>query len=131
MDNNLGFTIIETMIALAIFAIALLTIAQMQITAIKANAFAHKMTTAVILAQDKLEELKGLPYNDSELADDGDKNDLSDFNNPDHYDDPGEGYTRVWNIADDTPVDDAKTVAVIVGWENWGHKVEIRTIIAR
>lgn len=130
-NNSFGFTFIELMIALAIFAIILLTIAGMQIAAIRANAFANKMTNAVILAEDKLEELKGLPYNDDQLTDDGDTNDLLDIENPDHQDGPGECYTRIWNIADDVPVSGAKTVAVIVGWENWEHKVEIQTIIAR
>lgn len=119
------------MIALAIFAIALLAIAGMQIAAIRANAFANNMTTAVILAEDKMEELKRLAYNHGQLTDDGDTNDLLDIENPDHQDHPGTGYIRVWNISDNIPVNGTKTVAVIVGWGNWRHKVEIHTIIAR
>lgn len=129
--NNRGFTFMELMVALGIFTIVLLAIAGMQIAAIRANSFANNMSTAVILAQDKMEELKRLAYNHSQLTDDGDANDLLDIENPDHQEHLDRGYIRVWNISDNNPVNGTKTVAVIVGWRNWRHKVEIQTIIAR
>jgi len=128
--NNRGFTLLEILLAISILAIALLAMAHMQITAIHTNAFANRMTTATTLAYDKMEQLKQLPYNDANLSDDGDTTDLADTANPDYLDDPGGGYTRVWNIADNTPVAGAKTVAVIVGWDNWSHQVRVETIIA-
>jgi hypothetical protein len=32
-------------------------------------------------------------------------------------------FRRVWNIADDTPIDDNKTVTVIVLWDKERHQV--------
>ena len=132
--NNKGFTLLEILIAISVLAIALLAMAQMQIVAISTNAFANRMTKATTLAQDKIEQLKRLPYNDpTNLTDDNDTTDLSAIGNLADYQDSNntiEGvYTRVWNIADNTPVANAKSVSVIVGWDNWGHQVKLETII--
>jgi len=59
--NRRGFTLIEVVIGLLILAVGLLGIAGMQITSIKGNSFSANMTQASILAQDRLEELRGLP----------------------------------------------------------------------
>jgi type IV pilus assembly protein PilV len=55
--NENGFTLIETMIAMIILAIALLGIAQMQISAMRGNRSSYDMTEASALASDFLEQL--------------------------------------------------------------------------
>jgi len=52
-----GFTLIELMIALTIFAIGLLSIAGMQITAIKANSSSNTLSVAGAVAQRVSEEI--------------------------------------------------------------------------
>jgi type IV pilus assembly protein PilV len=139
--NDLGFTLLEILIAISVLAIALLAMAQMQVVAIKGNSFASRMTTATTLAQDKMEQLKRLPYNDpSNLIDDNvtddDLSNTGDVGDADaaYYHDsnnPIEGiYTRVWNVSDNDTIS-YKTVSVIVGWDNWGHQVRLETIIAQ
>ena len=60
--NQGGFTILEVLIAVSVFSFALLALAQMQIMAIQTNATSQQRTTAITLAQDKMEILKRLPY---------------------------------------------------------------------
>jgi len=52
-----GFTLIELMIALTIFAIGLLSIASMQITAIKANSSSNTLSVVGAVAQRVTEEI--------------------------------------------------------------------------
>jgi len=60
--NNKGFSLLEILIALIILAIGLLAIAAMQITSIRGNFFSDNMTQASVLAQDRLEGLRSLPF---------------------------------------------------------------------
>ena len=63
-----GFTLIEVVIAMAIFAIGFLAIANMQIGSINRNASARWATEAGHWAQDQAERLMNLEYNDANLA---------------------------------------------------------------
>ncbi len=120
-DNTSGLTLLEILIALSIFTIALLAMVHMQITAMRTNAFANRVTTATTWAHDKMEELKGLSYSGSQLLV-GTHPTGSDPN-------PDLGiYTRQWSVQQHT-VTGAKTVAVTVSWDNWSHQVQLDTII--
>ncbi len=106
-----GFTLIEAMVALFILSFALLVIAQIQIVIIRGNSFANRMTTAVTMGQDKIEELRGLPYN--QIVTGQDSTGI---------------YTRTWSIQGDSPVTDTKTVSLTVAWSD--HQVELKTVIS-
>ena len=99
-----GFTLIEVLIALTIFAVGMMAIATMQLSAISVNARANRLTQRTTYAQDKIEELVALPHTDGELS--------SGFH-------PGEGtntagLTVSWNITDDWPVPNVKIIDVTV-----------------
>jgi prepilin-type N-terminal cleavage/methylation domain-containing protein len=64
---NRGFTLIETLVALAILSIGLLAIATMSFTYVNANTQSHHMSEAVVLAESKMEQLRG--YANSERSD--------------------------------------------------------------
>ena len=57
-----GFTLIEVLIALTIFAVGLLAVAAMQTTSIRVNSSAGKMTTRITFAQDQMEKFLNMPY---------------------------------------------------------------------
>ena len=155
-----GFTLIEILIAITVFAIGILAVGKMQITAIQGNSRANQLTEAVTLAQSKIEELISLNYNDPLLADgdlDGTNQDssnddgiddsgndfgLNDDNNTignadgtDQYQIPGNlQYNIFWNIAPDEPTTDTKIIRVIVTWRSHGglmRKVSFDAVKAR
>jgi type IV pilus modification protein PilV len=57
-----GFTLLEVLFALAIFSIGLLAVNAMTTMTIKSNYMSKNLTTAVHLAQNKLDELKAGTY---------------------------------------------------------------------
>ena len=62
IKNMEGFTLLEIMIAIAIFTVGILAMASMQISAINGNQSASNLTGATTWGQDKIEELLALPY---------------------------------------------------------------------
>jgi type IV pilus modification protein PilV len=72
-----GFTLIEVLIGLIILAIGVLAIAGMQITAIRGTSFSNNLNQASILAQQRLEFLKGLQISDTRLDTGNYPNDLN------------------------------------------------------
>lgn len=81
MKNNLfrqkGFTLVEVLIGLIILAIGILAIAGMQITSIRGTSFSNNLSQASVLAQNRLEFLKGLPLNDNRLDTNNFPNDIN------------------------------------------------------
>lgn len=63
-----GFSLIETMVATVLLATALVTTAQLMVIATRANSNAQKQTYASTLAQEKLEQLRGLAWGYDELG---------------------------------------------------------------
>ena len=64
---NQGYTIIEVLIAMSIFAIGFLAVAKMEIMSINQNAHARMQTEATVKAVDRLERLMALPYDHTDL----------------------------------------------------------------
>lgn len=69
VQNENGFSLIEVLVALTIFAIGLLATAGMQITALQSNAGAHKMTTINSAAAGIMEEILTWDPADPRLVD--------------------------------------------------------------
>jgi len=57
MKNQKGFTLVEVMISMLIFAIGILGMAPMMVTSMFGNAYSREETQATVLAQDKFEKL--------------------------------------------------------------------------
>ena len=62
-----GFTFVELLVVLAIFTIAVLAVAAMQVTSINTNASARMSGEASALAANQLEALMSLPYDHGNL----------------------------------------------------------------
>ena len=135
-NKQKGFSLVEMMVAVCIMAIAFAGLATMEVACINGNAIASNVTMGITLAQDKMEELNSVDYNDPRVDDvnPGNNADLRndaniDFSETDidEQGNPGGMYTRIWNIADDTPTDGQKTIVVIVTWKN--HSVTVTSVI--
>ena len=58
-NNKNGFTLVELLIALVIFAIGILGVATMQITSIKGNSKSRQISEAANVGADRVERGKG------------------------------------------------------------------------
>lgn len=63
-----GFSLIETMIATMLLATALVSTAQLMVVATRSNQSAQRLTFATTLAQEKMEQLRGLAWGFDDLG---------------------------------------------------------------
>ena len=68
-EKQKGFTLVEVLIAITIFAIGLLAIAGMQLTGIQTNSSASEITARAALAEGILEEILSWDLDDERYAD--------------------------------------------------------------
>ena len=115
-----GFTLIEVLVAMAVFSLALLGLEKMHLTAIQVNATASRLTQATTLAQDKVERLMAMPYDDPMLADTTATGSTTTYPNTGHPDPspPPQGYTITWEVDTDVPSPGLKTINIFVAWKN-------------
>jgi len=71
-NKNRGFSLIEVLIAMAIFSIGILAVGSMQLSNTKNNTTGNITTQATMLAREKIEELKNLDQSDLDTADGND-----------------------------------------------------------
>ncbi len=77
MRSARGFTLLETVVALAILAMALMAIFDINSGAVSNHAYAKKLTVATLLARSKMTDLEQQLYDDGFAADD--KEESGDF----------------------------------------------------
>jgi prepilin-type N-terminal cleavage/methylation domain-containing protein len=110
-----GFTLIEVMIAMAIFAIGILAVGGMQLSNTKNNTTGNITTQATMLARQKIEEFKTV--SDVTTLATG-----TDPNNPIDVDgNPGGIYTRQWNVANPLGGSTSRQITVTVSWDRRGQ----------
>jgi type IV pilus assembly protein PilV len=113
-----GFTLLEIMVALVILSIGLIALAGLQISALRGNTFSKRMTTAVSIAETKLEQIKNMSYGtiQSESTTSVTQSNIN--------------FTRQVIVTDNTT---SKTVEVKVTWVNGSksYTVPVSTIISQ
>jgi type IV pilus assembly protein PilV len=67
-DMETGFSLIEVLVALAVFSIGLLAIFSMHFSSIKTNVLARGVTENITVATAKAEQLMALAYDHADLA---------------------------------------------------------------
>ena len=118
MQGEKGFTLVEVLVAMVVFSLAILAVGKMQIVAMQVTSAASRLTRGTTIAQDKIEQLMALPYTDDLLKDDfievGQVTTHTDLN-------PPQGYTITWRVDQDTPSAGVKTINLTVTWKNRGQ----------
>lgn len=119
--GNQGYTLIEVLIAMAVFAIGILAIFSLQVTSTSSNALARGLTENYTAAMDKTEELLALPYDDADLDPDPGVQPHTAATDADGIDNDGDG-----------DIDEAGEVGYITlswrVWENIVHDQNIKSV---
>jgi prepilin-type N-terminal cleavage/methylation domain-containing protein len=122
--NAAGFTLIEAMIALTILAFGLLTIAAMQLSGIRGNAFGADLSEATAVTQQEIETLLARPTLASLALANG--NDVVTGAR-------GAAYARSWVV--NVVNTDYATITVTTTWNDSGWRrprtVTLSTVYAR
>lgn len=136
-----GFGLLELVIAMAILSIGTLGIIKLQMQAGFGNTASRNNSAAVNLVRSKMEELKRIGAYSIQggtipsLADTDTTNDLGDWSTPDFTEGPlnesadsGIGrkiFTRSWNVVQDLPIPNFKTIRVRVSWTTMGEEKHV------
>lgn len=117
-----GFTLIEVIVAISILTVGLLAVASMQMAAIRGNFFAYRTSEATTLAQDRLEYLLSLPYDDTLLEDGDGKGDPipNDTDWANHH--QALNVIITYDVAVDSPIAGAKRITVKAEHDEKGVK---------
>jgi general secretion pathway protein I len=108
-----GYSLIEILVALAIFSIAALALTSSVVNVTRAGDLSARFTQATILAQDKLEALRALVIPPTG-----------------GNDTPVTGYARSWVVLPNTPQPGVTRITVTVSWtDRLPHSISVSTVI--
>ena|SRR2546426_2082915 len=112
-----GFTVIEVLVAMAIFSIGVLGFALSTTSVIKGNQTSHYLSIANALAQDKLEELKAKP---ASIVSGGPVTDTIS----------SQTFSRSWTVTADLPMTGMHRIDVTVTWTDYqSHSITLSSAI--
>jgi len=123
MRNRQGLTLVEVVIAMGLVSLALLALSGLATVSWKGAATGRHLTTATVLAQEKLEALTLAGYNPTILSKveiDEPYESLPDF----------PLYSRVSTIEPSNPIVGLQTLTVRVSWADDSHAVSFSTLLA-
>ncbi len=126
IEGQNGFTLIEMIFAIFIFAVGALGVATMQISSIQGNTKGRNITEASIMGTNLYEEIFTLPYEHPLLQDVDDNGAAGLLDGTEEIPSTPDGsmvrgkHTIFWNVAEDDFIRECKTVAVHIQWIDRG-----------
>lgn len=121
--NSSGFTLVEILVSITILSIGILAVSQMTVMGLRVNTVVNQRMYARVVMSRVFEDLHNLPSNDAWLFDTDGTNNLDDIDtsNADHYQTITDttamySYLSIWNVADNIPETDIKTVRIHIMW---------------
>ncbi len=127
LNNQKGFSLIETMMSAIFLSISVLGLSTLSVTTIKATRDATIVTDATNLARNKIDDLRSAGYAASSGSDLGPGSGPVDQDEPS----PQTIYTRNWTVSAG-PTADTRAVSVLVSWSSSGpQQVVLETLIAQ
>jgi prepilin-type N-terminal cleavage/methylation domain-containing protein len=122
--DNKGFTLVESVIALAVLSVGFLAVAGVMGGTMSGRTFSARLTSGTLLAQEKMEETLRVGYAGLPAVDSSSTEAYGDI--------PGyPEYSRTISVDVAHPDVGMKSVAVTVNWDSHRHAVCLNTIIAR
>ncbi len=119
LRNSKGFTLLEILMAVIILSISLLALAGLMSLTTRNNSYGNHVTEAATFAQDKLEELRAVPWANIVTG-----NDLRKGST-------GINYSRNWNVAPNA-ADSLRTVTVTINWnDRTDHTIRLLSVISK
>ena len=121
IENNKGFTLIEVLVAMVILSVGLLGTAALITGIINSNKLSNRISTATVLAQDKIEEIRGVGY--AGAGAEAGTEPYGGVNFP--------LYKRITGVVAGDPAAGMKKITVTVYWDSDAHSVELKTILTK
>ncbi|MDL1967563.1 MAG: prepilin-type N-terminal cleavage/methylation domain-containing protein [Deltaproteobacteria bacterium] len=118
--NNSGFTLIEVLVAMVILLIGLLGTAALITGIIRGNKVSNRITTATMLAQDKMEKIKRAGYAGADAEAGTEPYGGENF----------PLYKRITDIVSGNPETGMNNITVTVYWDSDNGQVKLQTILA-
>jgi type IV pilus modification protein PilV len=118
LPGEKGFTLVEVLIAVSIFAVGLLAVAMMLDTAIQYNSSARYITEATEIAHSQMEKLLSSPYDDANL----------DETASPYGPNPISNYNVSWTVRENVPMSEMKTISLSVAWSSRGENKSLTII---
>jgi len=140
-NGNQGFTIIETMIAMTILSIGMLSVAALQTSSTQGNTSANRSTRGFIWCSDRMEMLKSLPYTDPALIGTPGKQEYPLLQTADGIDNDYDGQIDeagedgdidlLYTVEDDVAEPNTKLIEATVIWQSGQNSLTLTTVRAR
>ncbi|HWQ34571.1 MAG TPA: prepilin-type N-terminal cleavage/methylation domain-containing protein [Blastocatellia bacterium] len=128
-----GFTLVEVIVSMLIMLVGLISVAELFALAMRDNSYSFNNGAATIAAQDKIEELRGLDFDNAQLQLTGSPDPLTS-NVADHNDAPG-NFIRRWSVTagptPDTRIVTVRIISTITDPRRAKQQMDITTILVR
>ena len=117
--DSTGFTLLEILVALVILSVSLLALAGLMTMTTRNNSYGSHITEAATFAQDKLEELRAVPWGNVNTG--GDQRAGA----------TGVNYIRNWNVVANSD-DSLRTITIRVDWnDRTDHSIRLVSVISK
>jgi prepilin-type N-terminal cleavage/methylation domain-containing protein len=120
---NKGFTLIELVVALLVFAVGIVGILKMHQASVQANSYNMQLTEAVAVAQNQFEILHGLAFTNTSMS--VGVHGTNIIPSPRNF-----PYNLSWSITNPGTAFPTRTIALSVTWQerNIPHEVDMNVI---
>ncbi len=122
-----GFTLVEVVMATLLLAIGVAIIGTVISEIVKKNFYSQRHTQAVLLAQNKIEELLNDGYEDPNLDEDNYENPLNPVN---ATGDSNGVFYQFWEVDDLNPIPGSKMITSKIQWESTDGELKVVILTA-